>query len=180
MICGRHFPFITIASIGFLKWFTTDFLHFKVCILPKIIRHILLHRGIRGMIRGMVWPWFGHSSLSHNEHAVSHAVYCMKMPPVREYASSLICAIASYRLFHSDAQVIISYWLAEVNRCIAVKFFYAIVEFEEWLTTSNIRVGEVWNHYKINYEKLFITKDLNRPTVLLVISKTWNGTNESL
>ena len=74
MICGRLLSFITIASIRFLKWFTSDLLHFNSCILPSIIRHILLHRGIRGMIRGMVWPWFGHSSLNHNEHAVSHAV----------------------------------------------------------------------------------------------------------
>ena len=90
MICGRRFSFITIASIGFLKWFTTDFVHFNACILPSIIRHILLHRGIRGMIRGMVWPWFGHSSLNHNEPAISHAVSRMKMPPVPQYASSLL------------------------------------------------------------------------------------------
>ena len=89
MICGRHFSFITIASIRFLKWFTTDFLHFNACILPSIIRHIMLHRGIRGMISGMVWPWFGHSSLNHNEHAVSHAVSRIEMPPVPEYASSV-------------------------------------------------------------------------------------------
>ena len=55
MICGRHFSFITIASIGFLKCFTTDFLHFKVCILPSIIRHILLHRGIRGTAIFVYW-----------------------------------------------------------------------------------------------------------------------------
>ena len=41
------------------------------------------------MIRGMVWPWFGHSSLNHNEHAVSR----MKMPPVPQYASSLVCLL---------------------------------------------------------------------------------------
>ena len=68
MICERYFSFIAIASIGFLKWFTIDFLHFNSCILPSIIRHILLHRGIRGMIHGMTWPWFGHSSLNHNEN----------------------------------------------------------------------------------------------------------------
>ena len=33
--------------------------------------------------------------------------------------SIVLCAIARYSLFHSDAQVIISYWLAEVNRSIA-------------------------------------------------------------
>ena len=47
VISGRRLSFITIASIGFLKWFTTDFLHFNSCILPSIIRHILLHHGIR-------------------------------------------------------------------------------------------------------------------------------------
>ena len=34
-----------------------------------------------------VWPY---ASLSHNEYAVSRAVSRMKMPPVREYASSLL------------------------------------------------------------------------------------------
>ena len=38
------------------------------------------------MIRGMAWSWFGHSSLIHNEYAVSRAVSHMKMPAVREYA----------------------------------------------------------------------------------------------
>ena len=90
VICGRRVSFITIASIGFLKWFTTEFLHFSSCILPSIIRHILLHRGLRSMIRCMAWPWFGHSSLNHNEYAVCCAVSSVKMPPVPEYASSLI------------------------------------------------------------------------------------------
>ena len=31
-----------------------------------------------------------YASLNHNEYAVSHAVSRMKMPPVREYESSLI------------------------------------------------------------------------------------------
>ena len=52
MICGRRFSFITVASIGFLKWFTTDFLHFNGCILPSIIRHILLYAVWYGV-------WFG-------------------------------------------------------------------------------------------------------------------------
>ena len=34
-----------------------------------------------------VWPY---ASLNHNEYAVSRAVSRMKMPPVREYASSLL------------------------------------------------------------------------------------------
>ena len=34
-----------------------------------------------------VWPY---ASLNHNEYAVSRAVFSMKMPPVREYASSLL------------------------------------------------------------------------------------------
>ena len=37
-----------------------------------------------------VWPY---ASLNHNEYAVSRAVSRMKMPPVREYASSLISFI---------------------------------------------------------------------------------------
>ena len=39
---------------------------------------------------------------------------------------------------------------------LGVKFLVnAIVEFEEWLTTSIIRVGEVWKlDYKMNYENL--------------------------
>ena len=35
-----------------------------------------------------VWAY---ASLNHNEYAVSRAVSLMKMPPVREYASSLMC-----------------------------------------------------------------------------------------
>ena len=34
-----------------------------------------------------VWPY---ASLNHNEYAVSRAVCRMKIPPVREYASSLL------------------------------------------------------------------------------------------
>ena len=33
---------------------------------------------------------YGHTSLNHNEYAISHAVSRMKKPPVREYASSLV------------------------------------------------------------------------------------------
>ena len=65
------------------------FLHFNSCILPSIIRHILLHRGIRGIIRGMAWPVFSHSSLNHNEnmpypvwkrlsYRSPHPLYCFK------------------------------------------------------------------------------------------------------
>ena len=36
-----------------------------------------------------VWPY---ASLNHNENGVSHAVSRMKMPPVREYASSLVAS----------------------------------------------------------------------------------------
>ena len=32
-----------------------------------------------------------------------------------------LCAVASYRLFHSHAQDIISYWLNEVNKSIPVR-----------------------------------------------------------
>ena len=42
---------------------------------------------------------------------------CFVMMPV---PSIKLCAIASYRLFHSHAQIIISYWLTEVNRSITV------------------------------------------------------------
>ena len=73
----------------FLKWFTTDFLEFQ-CMHSA--EYHTPYCGIRGMIRVwflMVWPWFGHSSLNLNEHAVWHAVSRMKMPPVPQYASSL-------------------------------------------------------------------------------------------
>ena len=54
---------------------------------------------------------------------------------------------------------------------LAVKFFVnAIVEFEEWLRASIIRVGEVWKRFCGLQNKLrkaiiiiFITKDLNGP-----------------
>ena len=52
-----------------------------------------------------------------------------------------------------------------------VNFFVnAIVEFEEWLTASIFRVGEVWKLFcglqnKIRKALLFITKDLNWPAV---------------
>ena len=40
-----------------------------------------------------VWPY---ASLNHNEYAISRAVSRMKMPPVREYASSLISYTYAY------------------------------------------------------------------------------------
>ena len=52
-------------------------------------------------------------------------------------------------------------------------FVNAIVDFEEWLTASIIRVGEVWKLFcrlqnKLRKGLLFITKDLNCPTVKTV------------
>ena len=46
----------------------------------------------------------------------------------------------------------------------------AILEFEEWLTASIIRVGEVWKLFrrlqnKLRKALLFITKDFNGPSV---------------
>ena len=89
MICGRRFSFITIASIDFWSDLQLIFLHFNACILPSIIRHAVVYAVWYGVWFLMVWPWFGHSSLNHNEYAVSSAVSRMKMPPVREHASSL-------------------------------------------------------------------------------------------
>ena len=96
MICGRRFSFITIASIDFWSDLQLIFLHFNACILPSIIRHTVVYAVWYGVWFLMVWPWFGHSSLNHNEYAVSSAVSRMKMPPVREHASSLI----SYGIRH--------------------------------------------------------------------------------
>ena len=90
MICGRRFSFITIASIDFWSDLQLIFLYFNACILPSIIRHTVAYAVWYGVWFLMVWPWFGHSSLNHNEYAVSSAVSRMKMPPVREHASSLI------------------------------------------------------------------------------------------
>ena len=92
MICGRRFSFITIASIDFWNDLQLIFLHFNACILPSIIRHIVVYAVWYGVWFLIVWPWFGHSSLNHNEYAVSSAVFRMKMPPVREYASSTMWA----------------------------------------------------------------------------------------
>ena len=90
MICGRRFSFITIASIDFWSDLQLIFLHFIACILPSIIRHTVVYAVWYGVWSLMVWPWFGHSSMNHNEHAVSSAVSRMKMPPVLEHASSLV------------------------------------------------------------------------------------------
>ena len=98
MICGRRFSFITIASIDFWSdlqlffflFFFFFFLHLNACILPSIICHTVVFAVWYGVLFLMVWPWFGHSSLNHNEYAVSSAVSRMKMPPVREHASSLV------------------------------------------------------------------------------------------
>ena len=81
MICGRRFSFITIASIDFWSDLQLIFLHFNACILPSIIRHTVVYAVWYGVWFLMVWPWFGHSSLNHNEYAVSSAVSRMKMPP---------------------------------------------------------------------------------------------------
>ena len=89
VICGRRFSFITIASIDFWSDLQLIFWNFNACILPSIIRHTVVYAVWYGVWFLMVWPWFGHSSLNHNEHAVWHAVSRMKMPPVREHASSL-------------------------------------------------------------------------------------------
>ena len=105
MICGRRFSFITIASIDFWNDLQMIFLHFITCILPSIIRHTVVYAVWYGVWFLMVWPWFGHSSLNHNEYAVSSAVSRMKMPPVREHASSLIMggAVSSAVSFNSLA-----------------------------------------------------------------------------
>ena len=101
VICGRRFSFITVASIDFLSDLQLIFWNFNACILPSIIRHTVVYAVWYGVWFLMVWPWFGHSSLNHNEHAVWHAVSRMKMPPVREYASSLLsclCCLQSLNL----------------------------------------------------------------------------------
>ena len=94
---GRRFSFITIASIDFWSDLELISLHFNACILPRIIRHTVVYAVWYGVWFLMVWPWFGHSSLNHNEYAVSSAVSRMKMPPVREHASSLISLHDKYR-----------------------------------------------------------------------------------
>ena len=90
MICGRRFSFITIASIDFWSDLQLIFcisMHAFCRVSYAILWYTRYAYGVWFL---MVWPWFGHSSLNHNEYAVSSAVSRMKMPPVREHASSLL------------------------------------------------------------------------------------------
>ena len=134
MICGRHFSFITIASIGFLKWFTTDFVHFNACILPSIIRHILLYAVWYGVWFDpdlVIAHWITMNMPYHMPYPVwkclpyrsTHPLYCvnllvivlglsMSYAPSEKYLGPKQSPLVSHNDLKKDgAQLLLSYWL---------------------------------------------------------------------
>ena len=100
MICGRRFSFTTIASIDFWSDLQLIFWNFNACILPSIIRHTVVYAVWYGVWFLMVWPWFGHSSLNLNEHAVWHAVSRMKIERMRAPVRHISYGIRHTALCH--------------------------------------------------------------------------------